>query len=195
MTPLLEEIVLILGLYVVSILSFAILYKVTPEEYEKIELSHFRPRKRKEIARLLYDSYLTKLEVYHGAFIGCLFGIFIVLTLLTNKDFSQLSRLFVLWTGLMLIALSMLISAIVLIVYHALYIIETSYEVDSKNRQTLFDYMSKVFVNSANVLSKLPIFNSFRKGGNPKYTSLLLGGLWLIFFLPIMCLMLTLYFF
>lgn len=192
MNAFIEQIMLIVTLYILSIVAIIVVYKLTPKEYSKIDLSQLHRGEEEQVLKLLYDSYLQRLSIYHGALITCIFGVFVILALLTTGGFSQLSKLLVLWIGLTLIGLTLFILILVLIIYHALHIIETSYKVDYWHRKTLFDYFAELLVKSANIFSSLPVINKMGQKASPKYTVLVVGSVWLIFLLPTACLMLML---
>lgn len=91
MSTFIEQIVLVVTLYLLSIPVIMVLYKLAPKEYGKIELSQLHANEEKKVLRLLYDSYLQRLSIYHSALITCIFGVFVILTLLTIESFSQLT--------------------------------------------------------------------------------------------------------
>jgi hypothetical protein len=58
---------------------------LSPEEYPVLALDDLQDQSKTEVLNFLYTSLLTKLVTWYQGMVGCVFGIFSVMALLTAK--------------------------------------------------------------------------------------------------------------
>lgn len=191
------QLALFAGLYVASLLVLVFLFINAPNDFEGLTLENLEAVQKRAVLKFMYNSFLTRLSMYHEALIGCIFGVFVFLALLTSFDLPVYIRLILLWLGIAAVGLTILILAYTLVFYGALNVIEKAYEIDGKESKTIQEYLEETNIKALTVLKIFPIIGWIRGGwtrGGPKLMIFILATFWLVFLLPIICVMVMLSF-
>ena len=188
----LYQLLLVLGFYAISLLVCSILYFRAPASFEKIKLDNLEPKKQEEILALLYQSSIEGIKVYHPALVSCIFGIFVILALLASTNIPSYARFFLIFVGIIAIAFTVGVLAILLIFVGALFIVESSYKI-GENGSTWFDHHSELTRKALIVPKWVPLIKNMMIGTTPRTLVGLLSFFWLVFLLPVFCVMLMLF--
>lgn len=133
--------ILILLFFIISSIIFIILYLLAPNSYLKINFNELNEEGQKEILIFLYNSYTSKLPMYHEALIGCVFGIFSIIVLLSQDYIQHFIKVLILYLGFAFVGLSMIIFSFTMVYYAALQVVEKSYKINSAKSHTIREYV------------------------------------------------------
>jgi hypothetical protein len=180
----------VVAILAISIVACIIVYLLSPESYGPIELTDLGLDEQREVLRFVYDSYLAKLNMYHDALIGCVFGIFAVVVLL-YQDIVNHARFVVLYIGFAFVVLTVALLAFTMTYYGAIQVVEESYKTSSDGRVRMRRYVREGHKQALNVLNQIPFLG--QKELTPRFVIIVLSLFRFTFLFPILLLMLMLY--
>jgi hypothetical protein len=135
--------VFLLG-YLIGLPLLLVAYMLSPEEYPVLALDDLQQGQSKtEVLNFLYTSLLTKITTWYQGMVGCVFGIFSVMALLTAK-LPQKIRIVVAVIGELIVLTTAFVIFKTVTTYMLICVVEQSYPVNATRHPNMLTWFQEL---------------------------------------------------
>jgi hypothetical protein len=180
--------VFLLG-YLIILPLLLVAYMLSPKEYPVLALDDLQGQSKTEVLNFLYTSLLTKITTWYQGMVGCVFGIFSVMALLTAK-LPQKIRIVIAIIGELIVLTTAFVIFKTITTYMMMCVVERSYLVNATRHPNMLTY----FYELNNVIATGP-FAILPGMSNlmPRDMILVFGGSLAFFIWPVLYVIAELY--
>jgi len=176
--------------YLIGLPLLLVVYILSPEEYPVLALDDLqRGQSKTEVLNFLYTSLLTKIATWYQGMVGCVFGIFSVMALLTVKV-PQKIRIVIAVVGELIVLTTAFVIFKTVTTYMSMCVVERSYSLNATRHPNMLTYFQEL--NSIIATGPFAIF--FRVSNlMPRDVILVFGGSLAFFIWPALYVIAELY--
>jgi hypothetical protein len=180
--------VFLLG-YLIILPLLLVAYMLSPKEYPVLALDDLQDQSKTEVLNFLYTSLSTKITCWYQGMVGCVFGIFSIMALLTAK-LPQKIRIVIAVVGELIVFTTVFVIFKTVTTYMLMCVVERSYSVNATRHPNMLTYFQEL----NNVIATGP-FAILPRVPNlmPRDVILVFGGSLAFFIWPVLYLIAELY--